>query len=494
MTTRPTSAGPFIRLSLCAAVLLGLPLGACNDPLAVTDPDIVPPGSLEGAAALPTIRAGAIGDFTIAYVGSGADGSSGTVEGVIMYGGLLADEWVNSETFPTRIEVDARGPIRTDNADVGLWFRNMHRARRATETAAAKYRQFSDTTTQSGFPEVLSLAGYVYVLLAETWCSGVPVSSADESGAFTYGRPLTTTELLDTAVARFNAASAAATALPGTGATRAGQIRLAAVGKARALLDRGAPGDVAAAAALVTPALVPATFNYVVQHTENTTRENNGVFNGNVTFERYAVADREGGNGLQTRTASGGIFDPRTPWERTVSATSGPDKGFDNVTPQYDNLRYGDRKASTTVATGAEARLIEAEAALRAGDTLANTSAFLGALNGLRAAPPTYLNSNRAGVAAVAPMAALTTADQTAAGGAVKLLFNERARWLWLTAHRLGDLRRLVRQYGFAANSVFPTGPYFKAQQPTYGDDVNFPVPIDELNNPNFQQCYDRNP
>ena len=97
-------------------------------------------------------------------------------------------------------------------------------------------------------------------------------------------------------------------------------------------------------------------------------------------------------------------------------------------------------------------------------------------------------------VAPVAPMAALTTADQTAAGSAVKLLFNERARWLWLTAHRLGDLRRMVRQYGFAINSVFPTGPYFKAQQPTYGDDVNFPVPIDELNNPKFQQCYDRNP
>jgi len=339
---------------------------------------------------------------------------------------------------------------------------------------------------------VLNLAGYVYVFFAETWCSGVPVSSVSSTGdVFTYGVPLTTTELLDTAIARFDAASAAATALPGTGATRATQIRLAALGKARALLDTG---DAAGAAALVTSALVPTSFNYVVQHTENTTRENNGVFNGNVTFERYSVADREGINGLETRTATGAIFDPRTPWERTVSATSGPDKGFDNVTPQYDNLRYGDRKASTTVATGAEARLIEAEAALRAGDTLTNTSVFLTALNGLRAAPPSYLNSTRTTVAPVAPMAALTTADQTAAGSAVKLLFNERARWLWLTAHRLGDLRRMVRQYGFAINSVFPTGPYFKAQQPTYGDDVNFPVPIDELNNPKFQQCYDRNP
>ena len=491
MTTRLLNGGLFGRLTLYAATML-LPLTGCNDPLRVSDPDIVAPDNLSDPAALPTLRAGAIGDFTIAYAGSGADGSSGTVEGVIMYGGLLADEWVNSETFPTRIEVDARGPIRIDNADVGLWFRNMHRARRAAEVTAAKYLELSDPTTQSGYPEVLNLAGYVYVFFAETWCSGVPVSSVSSTGdVFTYGVPLTTTELLDTAIARFDAASAAATALPGTGATRATQIRLAALGKARALLDTG---DAAGAAALVTSALVPTSFNYVVQHTENTTRENNGVFNGNVTFERYSVADREGINGLQTRTATGGIFDPRTPWERTVSATSGPDKGFDNVTPQYDNLRYGDRKASTTVATGAEARLIEAEAALRAGDTLTNTSVFLTALNGLRAAPPSYLNSTRTTVAPVAPMAALTTADQTAAGSAVKLLFNERARWLWLTAHRLGDLRRMVRQYGFAINSVFPTGPYFKAQQPTYGDDVNFPVPIDELNNPKFQQCYDRNP
>jgi hypothetical protein len=91
-------------------------------------------------------------------------------------------------------------------------------------------------------------------------------------------------------------------------------------------------------------------------------------------------------------------------------------------------------------------------------------------------------------------MAALTTTDITAAGGAVNLLFAERARWLWLTAHRLSDLRRLVRQYGRPVDTVFPFGPYFKIQFPTYGTDVNFLVPVDELNNPNFTQCIDRNP
>jgi hypothetical protein len=145
------------------------------------------------------------------------------------------------------------------------------------------------------------------------------------------------------------------------------------------------------------------------------------------------------------------------------------------------------------VATGAEVQLIAAEAALQAGDTLAG-GGFLTALNAIRSAPPAYFNSTRAGVAAVAPMAALTTTDITAAGGAVNLLFAERARWLWLTAHRLSDLRRLVRQYGRPVDTVFPFGPYFKIQFPTYGTDVNFLVPVDELNNPNFTQCIDRNP
>src|SRR5438093_10197965 len=120
------------------------PFASCNDPLKVTIPDIVQPGQLGDSASLATVKAGALGDFSIAYTGDHPDGSGGT-EGVIMYGGLLADEWINSETFPTRIEVDARsidtpggtGGLTTLNADVDLWFRRMHQARRSAENAAA---------------------------------------------------------------------------------------------------------------------------------------------------------------------------------------------------------------------------------------------------------------------------------------------------------------------------------------------------------------------
>src|SRR5437762_10585775 len=130
-------------LGLVGVALLLLQVG-CNDPLRVSIPDIVQPGQLSGADALATVRAGVLGDFGIAYTGDHPDGSgaTGASEGVIMYGGLLADEWINSETFPTRIEVDAR-TIQETNADVDLWFRRMHQARTSAEKAAAQVSRFA---------------------------------------------------------------------------------------------------------------------------------------------------------------------------------------------------------------------------------------------------------------------------------------------------------------------------------------------------------------
>jgi hypothetical protein len=73
---------------------------------------------------------------------------------------------------------------------------------------------------------------------------------------------------------------------------------------------------------------------------------------------------------------------------------------------------------------------------------------------------------------------------QATTAGQVDQLFHERAYWMYLTSHRLGDLRRLIRQYNRAVNSVFPNGLYFKGG--TYGNNVNAPVPQQEQNNPNY--------
>jgi len=457
-------------LLLFAAAFSLVPLAGCNDPLRVTDPDIVTPGQLTDPSKLPTLRAGVIGDFNLAYTGDGADGSGG-VEGAIMYGGLLADEWINSETFPTRIEVDAR-TIHVTNADLDTWFRTLSRSRRSAEDAAGRYAALAKT--DPGYPEMLSLAGYTYLFFAENFCNGVPISQATPSGALVYGTPLSNAQLLDSAVARFDSALAVS--------GDADMSNFASVGKGRALLDLGS-----FAAAKTAVSGVPTSFAYFLDHSENTDRENNGVFRANIPDQRYSAADSEGVNGFPFRS----VADPRTPIVLDVAGT-----GFDGSTPLYDNLRYGSRAASITLATGVEARLIEAEAALQAGDT-ANGGGFYTALNDPRAneASRSYFDATTApGTPAIGVLANLSPASAVAAGGAVKLLFNERARWLWLTAHRLSDLRRLIRQYGRPTESVFPTGPYFKVQFTVYGTDVNFPIPIDEQNNPNFTQCTDRLP
>jgi starch-binding outer membrane protein, SusD/RagB family len=59
--------------------------------------------------------------------------------------------------------------------------------------------------------------------------------------------------------------------------------------------------------------------------------------------------------------------------------------------------------------------------------------------------------------------------------------------WLFLTAHRLGDMRRLVRQYGRAIDTVYPTGNYSSnGRTGVYGNDTSFPIPIEEQNNPEY--------
>jgi hypothetical protein len=462
-------------LSLLSAVAL-LPLAGCD--LTVTDPDIITPDNLTGASALPTIRGAALGDFALSYAGSGADGSSGT-EGIITMSGLLGDELINSETFPTRIEVDRRS-TQVTNGTVTGWFRTLSRARRSVEFAADRFRALSDTTTNTGLSEMTSLAGYAYLWFAENWCSGVPFSTANPDGSLVFGQPLTTAQMFDTAAARFTVALNAANALIPTAGGRANMINLAKVGLARAQLGRG---NIAGAASTV--AGVPTSFNYQVSYSSTTIRENNGVFIAMANAKRYSVADLEGTNGLNWR----GAADARIQWARAKKASGADDFGFDGTTPQFNQTRFFDNKTSVPLATGTEARLIEAESFLQAGDT----TNFRATHDTLRAHPPTYLNSNDPTIPAVAPLGPLPRFDTLTVAGRQNLHFKERDFWLWLSAHRLGDLRRLARApYSRAPESVFPTGAYFKGG--LYGTDYNFPVPFDETNNPNFTQCLDRNP
>ncbi len=423
---------------LCVLVLA---VAACENPLEVPDPDVVKEGDVQDPQALGALVNGAIGDFQVAYTGSGA------AEGIALASGLLADEYELSGTFPTRLQVDQRR-ILDDNATAEGYFRRLHQARRAAERAAEAVANFSEDPKDPRRALVLALAGFTYIFFGENYCSGVPFSKFPlGGGAPEFGPPTPTDQIFQIAISRFDEALSLVDPDSREG-------NLARVGKARALLNL----DQAAEAAN-TVATVPTTFVFLLDHSSNTGRQNNGIWSFVNNVERWRVADQEGINGLPYRSDN----DPRVLW----FDAEGP--GFDQVTPQFSQLKFPSRDSDMPVADGIEARLIEAEAALQAGDI----PTFLTKLNDLRAS------------IGMSPVS-----DPGTDAGRVDLLFKERAYWLWQTAHRLGDLRRLIRQYGRNSENVFPTGNYFKGG--TYGPDVNFPIPLDEQNNPNFESCLNR--
>jgi hypothetical protein len=447
------------------AAIAAMVLVACDTDkiLQVEDPDVARPEALQGAAALPTLRAGAIGNFGVAYNGGNAD-----VEQVHL-AALVSDEFINTETFPTRIEIDQRAMTLTNTSLLGTFF-DLTRARASGELAIRTYKESAVTTADStGFPEVLALNGFTYILFAENYCGGVPISVQEPDGSFTFGAAENTNTLLDSAISKFDQALA----IPGAPLTTAFRS-LAQVGKGRALVNKG---DYAAAALAVAP--VATTFQYNYQHAETSGRQNNGTWALTVSVGRFGVADVEAGVGLPYRSEgnlkqTGTTPDPRVADSLARRGANANPNGFDGATPQWVQAKYPLRPSPITVADGVEARLIEAEAALATG----NAPGALTILNALRS--NAALLALRGYPAGSLPPLLL----QATPAAQVDQLFKERAYWLFLTSHRLGDLRRLVRQYSRPVNTVFPNGPYFKGG--TYGNNVNVPVPFQEQNNPEY--------
>ncbi len=202
---------------------------------------------------------------------------------------------------------------------------------------------------------------------------------------------------------------------------------LAQVVKGRALLDLGRYGEAALA---VTG--VPLSFAYrndgggALQG--NNFVQNDFFWNFNV---RLAVGEREGGNGLPFVSAQ----DPRV---RTFFRKMRYSKPMDSL---YDQTKYPDRSTPIVVASGVEAYLIRAEASLHTGE-----ENWLMLLDSLRSHAITPAMPN--------------LSDPGTPSARVDLLYRERAMWLYLTGRRLGDIRRLVRNYQRNPETVFPTGAY----------------------------------
>ncbi len=427
MTSKFTSMA---RVAGSALLLAGF-VSACSkdDILRPDTPDVITPDKLETPEGQASRFAGAVSDIVFATTG-------GT--GLVLFGGMFTDELMHASTPPAVREWDLRGVLATNSVASGGAgpFLALQRARTALEGAA---RVLPANDPRTG--EMYALAGLSYIMFGEMFCSGTPISERDP--AVSLGTPFTTAQLFTRAIERLT------TAASNTGGD-ARITNLIAVLRGRTLLNQGQFAQAATAVAAV-----PTNYVYNFIHAAPPARQSNQI-QLNTASDIYSVPDREGTNGMPFASAA----DPRIPLTST-----GPSRN-DGVTPMVVQKKYPVIDSPVEMATGVEARLIEAEAALQA----TNVSLWL-----------QKLNDARATVAALTPLTDPGT--QTAR---VDLTFRERAFWMYLTGHRLGDLRRLVRQYSRAEESVYPTGAYHK-QGLTRRGQAALIVPQPEENNSNYK-------
>lgn len=368
--------------------------------------------------------------------------------GDVILSGVFTDEF--QDTSSLRGRIDTRDYLG-DNTIQTVYLR-LQQVRTQGLQAAVAMRKFPDAIPSPLIGRVYALVGYAELLLAERFCSGVPLSTIPAGGgSITYTAGILMPELFARAIAHFD------TALALIGSDSLRFQSLAQIGKGRALLGLKRYDDAASAVSTVSTDFV--------YNAEFSAADTNAVRpqTGGALFTSNT---REGGNGIDWLAAQ----DPRVPIRDTI-------KGL------VRSRKYPTSTSPIVIADGIEARLIEAEALLADGDPN-----WLTTLNTLRARL-----TLAGGVRALAD-----TTDPGTSEARIDLLFRERAFWLYATGHRHGDLRRLVRQYNRNVNTVFPSGPYVP-QSPNlpqaYSPNVVFPVPDDTNGNMNpfYHGCYDTN-
>lgn len=276
--------------------------------------------------------------------------------------------------------------------------------------------------------QLYAIRGYAALQIAEDICPGFPLNDVTADNQPLFGPPLTTDSAMTIASTQLDSAVKYAH-------DSVRFVTLAKVVKGRVLLDQGKYAEAAAMVASVGTA-----DTYQTDGPYNSMGDNMAPGTWNQGGYNYAAGDSEGTNGLPFVSA----HDPRVP---TVL-------GGTRATIPTDTLYKPSQYTSSSpmvLASGIEARLIEAEAALHVEDP-----SWLTILNTLRES---------------SGMSDLFDPGTTPAR--IDLLYHERAFWLYGTGRRLGDLRRLIRNYGRDPETVFPTGPFILGG--TYGTATAIP-------------------
>ena len=433
---------------LVALAVLAGGLTSCN--LDVFDPDIIRPEDVADPASIPIAITGLVGDFQEA------------MDNYVRKSGMLTDEFILAGTFPTRVQVDQRDML-VDNATLtGGMYEPIHVSRfSADNTAAGLAGLVGDPDVDQdlvfeGIAFGQYYGAYARALLAEMYCQSILGGGDPEAINFESG-PVLPDARMAGALSLFEQAEASALA-----AGLSDLAEAARVGQARANMWLANFSQAAANVATVDP-----DFVFVAEFSSNDPAQYNEVYTlsyGDTQVIRWTVGD---GTQAERNLEKYLYYD-----EWVASGLINPDgnalglQSFNATILVHLQLIYGGgnlppapvgQSAPIIIASGFQADIMRAEAAYRAGD-LAGAAAIINARittgdnpHGTVHAPVAFTGDLATDIAEIGRAYAVGT---------------------WLTGHRLGFARRVLRNDGV---DLFPP------TQP--GSDTAFPIVQQELDN-----------
>lgn len=370
------------RRALVHSFVLVAALSACKGVLEVQNTTNILSEALDAPAAVPAITEGVAGDFGVIYMYNA------------LTTGYSSHELQNVGSMTGWRDIE--NGIAYDLGSVGNLFNNAGRAFFVATDAARRFTVLFGADSANRRVETARVhiyAGFTALILADNFCAPTLLG----------GPPLTDAAVYARADTEFTQALAVATAAKATA-----QSQQALAGRARARLFRG---DYAGAKADAVQ--VPDAFVFIAIYSQNSSRENNDI-------ALNAVASiRKEASVYPTYYAPGSLYntDPRTPFLNKGPTTVGNDA----IRQFVEQTKYPLRQSPAVIASGLQARLIEAEAELG----LNNPARAIVLINGVRAA------------AKLAPYAGAATNTAVFA----QLLY-ERSAQMWLEGQRFVDLRR----------------------------------------------------
>jgi len=440
--------------ALAAGAALGL--SACS--LDVNDPDIVTPDDVSDPASLPLAITGAIGDLQLA------------LDDYSLYVGMFVDEFILAGTFPSRQQVDERSMLSDNGTLNNDMYTLLHVARFSGDNLAQGAGELvgNPDADQDLVANALAVGqyngAYVRMLLAEAYCQSI-LGGGDEFNPNTETAPLGPDERMQDALSLYQAAQASAASAGLTDLVTAAKI-----GEARAQMFLGNYAQAASVAATVSEG-----FLRIAEYSSNQSSQFNEVYvftYGDTQQIRWTVGD---GTQSERHREKFAFYDE---WVDVGLIDPSPDpvlfSTFTGTIFVHLQLIYGrgipvpsapGQSASIFLGTGFEADIMEAEAMYRAGnvagaESLINSRLTTGANPHGKNFDPVDLTGTFA-------------SDIVQIGRAYEA-------GAWLTGHRFGFFRRVIRNDGV---DLFPT------VQP--GSDTAFPITKQEIDNNEFvsQAC-----